>query len=320
MAATAVIVYWAAGLSLDCRSVPSLVIVIAISAPVALFYRLLRPDPDIFYSTEAITQIFLISLIGALLAYAAATSGLPYRDAQLLAADHWLGFDPRTYLDFVYAHPRLATFYPFVYLSMVYQPAIVFIVLALSRRIERLHDFAIALIVSLIITVSIFALFPALGWYGYLRIDPAAYPHLPLFWNFAPHLEDVRSGALRAVPLGDLRGIISFPSYHTAAAMLAIWAVWPVRFVRWPMLILNVMMVASAPIEGAHYLIDVIGGGLVGLCAVMAADGLRHAIRRRCAETARSRLAGDGAVGALSGSKRTWRELHAASSVHEQVI
>jgi len=287
LAIAAAVAYWAADLSIDWRTLPSLVVVVAIAAPVALFYRLFRPDPGIFYSTESITQIFMISLLGALLAYGAAASGLPYRDAELLAADRWLGFEPRAYLDFVYARPRLAMFYPFVYLSMVYQPAIVFVVLTLTRRIERLHNFAVALVVSLVITIAIFALFPALGWYGYLGVGPAAYSNLPLFWNFVPHLEDVRSGALHAIPLGDLRGIISFPSYHTAAAMLAVWVVWPVRFVRWPMLLLNGLMVASAPIEGAHYLVDIIGGVLVGAGSVMAAAWTRYAIRCRCAERAR---------------------------------
>jgi len=128
----------------------------------------------------------------------------------------------------------------------------------------------------------------------------------------------VREGTLRAVPLGDLRGVISFPSYHTAAAVLAIWAVWPVRFARWPMLILNVLMVASAPVEGAHYLVDIIGGALVGVCSAAAAAWTVPALRSRWAEGARSRSAVAAAARPLPGAKPTWRELHAASSMYER--
>lgn len=287
LAVAAAAACWAAHLSIDCRALPIPVAVLGISAPVALFYRTIRPDPAIFYATQSVVQIFLISLIGAILAYGAAASGLPYRDAELLALDRSLGFEPRAYLEFVAGHRWLAALYPPVYLSMVYQPAIVFIALTLTRRLDRLHDFAIALGVSLVITIAIFALFPALGWYAYLGIDATSYPGLQLFWNFAAHLESIRSGALHAVPLADLRGIISFPSYHTAAAVLAIWAVWPIRFARWPMMMLNVLMVAAAPVEGAHYLIDLVGGAVVGTCSVTAATVARRAICHHLAGRAR---------------------------------
>jgi membrane-associated phospholipid phosphatase len=282
---------WAANLSLDCRSAPAVALVLPLCAAVSIFYRFFRTDMDIVYSTEAIAQIFLIVFLGALLTYAAATLALPHHDAELLAADRWLGFDPLAYAGFVNARPWLATLSALVYLSMMWQPALVFGILMLSRHIERLHCFGVALIASLLITIAIFALFPALGWYGYLQIDATAFPNLQLFWNFAAHLDAIRSGELRAIPLGDLRGIISFPSYHTAAAVLAVWAVWPVRFARWPMLILNLLMVASTPIEGAHYLVDVIGGVLVGAGAVAVAAWTGHMIRSRCIASAFARPA-----------------------------
>jgi len=315
MAGAVMVAYWAAGLTIDYSSLPAVALVLPICAAVVLFYRFLRPDIGIVYSTESIAQILLIGFLGALLAYAAATLGLPYRDAELLAADRWLGLDLGAYVAYADARPWLALVGVLAYLSMMWQPAIVFVVLTLTRRIARLHDFAVALAVSLLVTIAIFALCPALGWYGHLGIDPAAYPHLQLFWNFAAHLESVRSGALHAIPLGDLRGIISFPSYHTAAAVLAIWAVWPVRFARWPMLALNALMVASAPIEGAHYFIDVIGGGVVGAGAVMIAEWTRHAIRRYCAASTRLRSKTQSAV--PSNGKQSWKDLHAAGANYE---
>jgi membrane-associated phospholipid phosphatase len=291
MAAAVFVAYWAAGLSIGWHVFPTLPVVIASCAAVALFYRFFRPDPPIVYTTELITQIFLIIFLGELLAYGAAATGLPYRDAELLAADRWLGFDLRAYLDFVNARPWLATLSLLTYMSMLWQSPIVFVVLTLTGRFERLQTFAVTLVISLVITIAIFALFPALGWYGYLNFDPAAYPNLGFFSDFVSHLEAVHSGALRAVPLDDLRGVISFPSYHAAAAVIAVWAVWPVRLVRWPLLVLDVLMVASTPIEGTHYFVDVIGGVVVSTLSVRAAVWTRQAIRRRCAEGGRDRAA-----------------------------
>lgn len=271
--------YWAAGLSIDYRAIP----VLPLCAIPAILNRFQRTDNELVYAAESIAQIILISFLGAAFAYAAATLHLPYRDAELIAADHWLGLDLRAYIDFVDARPWLAGLSAYVYCSMMWQPVVVFVVLMASRNVARLQVFSIALIISLLVTIAIFAMFPALGFYGYANIDPDTFHHLRLFWNFAGHLEALRSGALRAIPLNDIRGIVSFPSYHTAAAVLAVWAVWPARTIRWPMLVLNALMAASAPIEGAHYFVDIIGGALVGTGSVMAAAAVGRLIKRHSA-------------------------------------
>jgi len=285
MAAAAAAICLAAGLAITWQKFPTVPVSIAGCAAMALFYRFFRPEPAILYATELITQILLIIFFGELLAYGAAASGLPYRDAAFLAADRWLGFDLRACLDFVNARPWLAFISLIAYMTMLWQAPVVFVVLTLTGRIERLQDFAVTLAVSLAITIAIFALFPALGWYGYLNVDPAAYPHLSFFATFVEHLEEVRSGALRAIPVDDIRGVISFPSYHAAAAALAVWALWPIRVIRWPLLALNAVMVASTPIEGTHYLVDVIAGLAVSAVSVLAVLWIRSAIHRYCAAT-----------------------------------
>jgi len=292
MAVAAAAVIWAAGLSITWQAFSTVAVAIAAimgCAAVTSFYRFFRPDPVIVYATELITQIFLIVFLGELLAYGAAVSGLPYRDAELLAADRWLGFDLHWYLGFVDSRPWLARLGLIAYGTMLWQAPIVFVVLSLALRFEQLQGFALSLIVSLVITITIFTLFPALGWYGYLHIDPAAFPHLSFFATFIPHLEDLRSGALRAIPIDDIRGIISFPSYHAAAAVLAVCALWPIRFIRGPLLLLNVLMIASTPIEGTHYFIDIVAGFAVGVSSVLVAVRIRRAIRHHCSDSARSR-------------------------------
>jgi membrane-associated phospholipid phosphatase len=275
--------FWASSLSITWKIFPYVPAAIIACGALNLFYRFFRPDPAIVYATELITQILLIGLLGGLLAYGAAASGLPYRDAELLAADRWLGFDLQWYLGFVDSRPWLARLSFVAYNTMLWQAPIVFFVLLLTQHVERLQSFVASLAISLVITIAIFALFPALGWHGYL------FPQLSFIRDFVPHLKEVRSGALRAIPVDDIRGIISFPSYHAAVAMLAIWALWPVRFIRWPTLMLNVLMIASTPIEGAHYFVDVIGGLAIGACAVLIAARMRDVIRRHWPDSARGR-------------------------------
>jgi membrane-associated phospholipid phosphatase len=291
MALTAAGACWAANLSITWLHFPTVAVAIPGCASVALFYRFFRPEPAIVYITELLTQIFIILLLGDLLAYGAAATRLPYCDAALLAADRWLGFDVRAYVAFVNARPWLAALNLVAYMTMLWQALAVFVLLTLTGRLERLQDFAVSLIVSLGITIAIFALFPALGWFGYLHTDPADFPNILFLTNFVEHLEDVRSGALHAIPLDDIRGVISFPSYHAAAGVLAVWALWPLRWMRGPLLVLNALMLAATPIEGAHYLVDVIGGVAVAAGAILIAVRARHAIVADHGADARGRAA-----------------------------
>lgn len=84
-------------------------------------------------------QILLIIFLGSLLAYGAATSHLPYRDAHLLAADRWLGFGLQAYLSFVNARPWLASLSLVAYTTMLWQAALIFAVLTLTR-LAALND------------------------------------------------------------------------------------------------------------------------------------------------------------------------------------
>jgi hypothetical protein len=89
MAVAAAAACWAGNLSVTWQTFPSILVAIAGCTAMALFYRFVRSDPDaaIVYATELIAQILLIIFVGELLTYVAATAGLPYRDAELLAAD-----------------------------------------------------------------------------------------------------------------------------------------------------------------------------------------------------------------------------------------
>ena len=85
-----------------------------------------------------------------------------------------------------------------------------------------------------------------------------------------PTLEALRGGTLHAIQLDNLEGLITFPSFHTAAALMFIWALRTVPYVRWPAIVLNVALIAATPIDGAHYFIDLVGGAAVAFAALAA--------------------------------------------------
>ena len=72
------------------------------------------------------------------------------------------------------------------------------------------------------------------------------------------------------MPLDDLEGLVAFPSFHTAAGLLYIWAFWPLRLLRWPAIVVNCAMIATTPLGGAHYVIDLLAGAVVAFAAIAA--------------------------------------------------
>jgi membrane-associated phospholipid phosphatase len=84
----------------------------------------------------------------------------------------------------------------------------------------------------------------------------------------------LRDGSLRHLELFKITGIVSFPSFHAASAVLYIWALWPVRYVGGAAVVLNLLMVASTPVIGAHYMIDVFGGVALAVIGIWLAKYL----------------------------------------------
>jgi len=261
----------ATGLSVDLGSNPTLLILIAGYAATTFFYRFIRFDERLSNALTAVAQLLLIVLFGLLCSYAATVIGLSYRDAELLAIDQWLGFDRRSYVNFFTDSPWKVHLSNFVYLAMMPQLAAVPLALILTSRMQQLQRFIAAYGIALISTVAIFVLVPAVGAFVYFDLTPDQYAALPKeIYTPARTLDALRSGAGKIIRLDDLEGLIAFPSFHTAAGILYAWALWPVKFIRWPIAALNVAMISTTPICGAHYAIDVVAGAIVAIGSIAA--------------------------------------------------
>ena len=96
-----------------------------------------------------------------------------------------------------------------------------------------------------------------------------------------PLFEQLKDGTLRHVGGKLVTGVVSFPSYHAAAGLLFVWALWPLRWLKWPILIFNLLMLASALTIGSHYLIDLVAGLVVGFMSIPIAGKLQGWFSRR---------------------------------------
>jgi membrane-associated phospholipid phosphatase len=247
-------------------------VALALTAYLYAFAKADRADPKLIFPLGTISQLLLVVTVMGPLTYVAGAANWPLQDHTLLAIDRALGMDPELIARYVNDHDWLAGLLVRGY-GLIKWPLLgIPIVLTLTSRFVRLQLFVFAFSLALIVTVAISAFIPAIGTYYGLNIAPSQFPSLDASL-YAAQLRDIvalREGSLRHLELFRLVGIVSFPSFHVASAVLYMWALWPVRGIGGLAVALNLLMIAATPVTGAHYMIDVFGGIALAAISIFA--------------------------------------------------
>jgi membrane-associated phospholipid phosphatase len=214
-------------------------------------------------------------LAGVILSYLAASLALPLQDDALARFDRALGLDWPAMIAWLAAYPALTQGLVVAYNSIFIQAPLVVVMLAIAGRREQLSEFMGALVLAGTLAVLISAVLPAVGGYTFHKLDPAGTAFAgPLtgIWYLEEFLQ-VRAGTLAHIDIRNLQGLIQFPSFHSALAVLFAVYVGTFSLLRWPALALNgVMLFSTLPI-GGHHLADTLGGMAIAALSV-------HAMRR----------------------------------------
>ena len=230
----------------------------------------------------AAAQAVFATIIVAPLTYvgAAAGAGFPLQDHAFAAIDAALGFDSRAVILFVNEQPWLSTLLYFGY-GMIKWPLLgVPVVLSMTGRFLHLQRYTVALVLAMTLTVVISIFIPAISNYHLLGLTAADVPNINLHMVIGEEqdIPAIRDGSLRHLELLELIGIVAFPSFHAASAVLFAWALYPVRVFGRTALVLNGLMLVSTPVIGGHYLVDVIGGVAVAVASIAAAIRLSRVL------------------------------------------
>ncbi len=209
----------------------------------------------------------VLALVGVILSYICATEDRPLLDEAFTRADRALGFDWMRFYGFVQEHSNVRLMLTIAYFSGLPQIFCSIIFLAHIRRDDRNEELWWGCAIALILTSFLSGLFPAGGtlYYHQVGLDDAV--HLP-------HFLALRAGHLTHFAFRELAGIVSFPSYHTVMALMLIYAYRELYGFRY-VFALNIVMLVSTPINGGHYLVDMIGGAAVTVVAAFLAHRIR---------------------------------------------
>jgi membrane-associated phospholipid phosphatase len=226
--------------------------------------RLSGAGPRIAAIAEWILLWLIFSVAGALLTYLAAAQDGPVYDGRLAMADAALGFRFAAWFDFIASYPVIQFAFAVAYRSLPAQIVLSVLWLSWSGRDDRNAELLINTTLALMMTTAVFFIFPTLG----PCVDvPACHD------AYIEDLVGLRHGTLPSLDIMLLKGVIAFPSFHAVLAVLFTYAHRgsPIFL---PVAVLNALMLLSAPSEGGHYLVDVLGGVTVGGLAILMTRAL----------------------------------------------
>lgn len=217
-----------------------------------------------------------IALMGAVASYPVAALSHGYADDTLQRIDELLGFDWLAWYRAVAGSTMLQALGTAAYRSIYLSPAVLLAYHAATRQRAAAYRFVASFWLCAVVTLALFALMPAVGPFSYLWHGPI--PYMPESELWQPDLiPQLRAHQVHIIDLGHLRGLVSAPSFHAAAALVYAAAAWRARPLRWPLLALNALMLLSTPVEGTHYLADILLGLVVAGATLWVTD---RALRR----------------------------------------
>lgn len=260
-AVAALVMPWSAAVGVG---FPGIAIVAAVF-PAALLARgiilVARPDATSIHTlVETGAALVAYGAIFGPISYLCARSSYPVIDAALQATDHALGFDWSAWAGVVSRHPALRWLHILAYDSLL--PQSVAAVLILPRVKGGLRGF------TLIRTACIAALFACF----ISHVLPAAMPRPEAAWH--QHWEALRSFEPFTVRLDEMQGIVTFPSFHAAMAVILAYSLRGIGAVSWAFIALNLAMLFATPVAGFHYLTDVLAGIATGIGSIVLCQAL----------------------------------------------
>ena len=219
-----------------------------------LVYATVRPNPLIAVFAATIAQLIAFMASGAVLSYLAVTTKFPLVDRYLAAADAAMGLDWPWLFTWVREHQEIARVLDLSYGTGLFQMLILMMLLPALGRLDRLREFLWLFVLTTLITIPLSALMPAAGAWAHYGVS-----HLTSNY-YLPDFYALRSGEMHEIAMTKITGIIQFPSFHASVALMLIYVTRGISYLFPISCLLNIVMIASAPVYGGHHFMDIFAG------------------------------------------------------------
>lgn len=195
---------------------------------------------------------------------------LPLADTLLVRMDQALGFNWPAFERWVDTSHALSWTLGMAYQSVFLQIILLPAALCFLGFVPRAYRLVLSYGLLVAFSSAIAVFFPSLSAYSGYGFDPGSLTNINGMngWLFHEAFVGVRSDPDFVLGAKTADGIVTFPSIHAGIGALLVWAGWSSKLLRWPLVILNVLMTIGAVTHGAHYFVDIASGlAVAGLAA-----------------------------------------------------
>lgn len=249
------------GIRIDYASFAGRYMLGAVLLGIAALYRQRNRAPRISLTLISCALFVFYTNSGAVLNYALIPHGAVPIDPLLVRADAALGFEWARFATWLATLGGVSPALRYVYVSSLFQLALLIIMLGFSGQRVALHRFMLVGMLCGVASMAIWSLVPSLGPASLVRLPPEVELRLARVLNadYTRQMFALLRDGPRTVDANHLLGLISFPSMHTVMAAMAVtYSRRTLAF--WPLVALNLAMVPAILIHGEHHLTDVVGG------------------------------------------------------------
>lgn len=202
-----------------------------------------------------------------------------FRDHYLSAADLALGFDWEYTVGLLNSSPLVAKALVYAYFSIHVTVPLLMVVQIILRRRQELWELIALLLLGGVFSIIGACFVPAVAAYAYYAPSDASFSQFAAVWPggsdlFLQGMLKLTTGQLTELDLNDIKGILTFPSFHGVMAMALIYMAWPYRLLAVPYLLINLAMIVSTVPVGGHYAIDCVGSLVVVLASIAIIDAV----------------------------------------------
>ena len=249
---------------MDVRIVPCLSVAAstAVLLLISFVYKTVRLEPRLAYFAVTGAQLKVYVALGGVLSYLLTAGNRPTIDAELVTADRLLGFDWTTMYAWGKTHVAQHLVLICAYYSVLPQLILMYILLFTKGFFDRAREMFWLFILTSLGCVVVSGLFPAAGAFGTFNVQTAN-PSLQ-------HFLALRDGSMKSIDLQQIQGLVSFPSFHLALAVILAYAARGIPVLFPFLLALNAFVIAATPLVGGHHFADLWGGALLTLGAITA--------------------------------------------------
>jgi hypothetical protein len=194
------------------------------------------------------------------------TLPVPYADPLLHSWDKSLFGMWNDYFRFVAERPWLIAVLGFSYTGLTALSVIGCMFLLFTGREQATRFFIYTFTVTAVFATTWGALFPAQAAVATVLDSPellAAFAEKP-GWYSIEIIEELRTAEGIVFDFGYLPGLTTFPSFHTAAGVILAYSFRGSRLFA-PVCVYSLIMIASTPVIGGHYFVDLCAGSFLAL-------------------------------------------------------